>query len=376
MQNILFVVPSLRLAGAERQVVSLVNGLSEERFNIHLFTFERELDQQKDLNKQKIRFYNYPRRYKYDFAPSKRIAEIIDRENIDIVHCTLQIALLYGFIGKVMAKKKIKFINAIHTTINRDKKDELLDRLLYYHLMRRCDRVIAVCENQRKHWVNKYPYLEEKFVTIHNGIDTEKFKDDVSEGEKKAIRASLRIENGELLVGMVAGFRPEKGHEYAFRALKILLDSGIKVRLILIGDGERRDYLQSVARGLGIWENIIWLGLQKEPKKYISIFDLFLMCSKKVETFSIAILEALSMNKPVIASDLGGTSEMIIDGITGFLVTPKDPSDIAEKIKYLIDNPAILKEISKNARSFVTERFSIELMSKKTEDLLMSFHSL
>ena len=103
--KVLFIVPSLRLAGAERQVIDLVNGLSEERFNIHLFTFEKELDQLENINTKKMKFYNHPRKYKFDFAPAKRIAEIIDRESIDIVHCTLQIALLYGFIGKMRAKK-------------------------------------------------------------------------------------------------------------------------------------------------------------------------------------------------------------------------------------------------------------------------------
>lgn len=108
MLNILFIVPSLRLAGAERQVVDLINGLSGERFNIHFFTFENELDQLENINTSKVKFYNHPRRYKFDFAPAKRIARIIVTESIDVVHCTLQIALLYGFIGRMLAKKKGK----------------------------------------------------------------------------------------------------------------------------------------------------------------------------------------------------------------------------------------------------------------------------
>ncbi len=370
--NILFVLPSLGLAGAERQCVNLVNCLSEEKFNIHLFTFEKGLDQLEYLNRQKVKFYNYPRRYKYDFTPSKRIAEIITRENIDLVYCRLQIALLYGFLGRMLARKKPKFIVSIHTTINRTIKDELLDRLLYVHLMKCCDKIITVCENQRKHWVKKYSFLEGKFITIHNGIDTEKFKDDVSEDEKRAIRASLKVEDNELLIGMIAGFRPEKGHEYVLRSLKLLLDSGMRVKLILIGDGEKRNSLQSLADELGVWGNIVWLGLQKEPKKYMSIFDVFLMSSYRVETFSNAIIEALSMSKPVIATDIGGTSEMVKDGINGFLVKPKNPEDIAEKVKYFIENPDDVKRLSENARLSAVEGLNKELMITKTEELLMT----
>ncbi|MDN3513895.1 MAG: glycosyltransferase family 4 protein [Candidatus Brocadia sp.] len=371
MLNILFIVPSLRLAGAERQVVDLINGLSGERFNIHFFTFENELDQLENINTSKVKFYNHPRRYKFDFAPAKRIARIIVTESIDVVHCTLQIALLYGFIGRMLAKKKVKFIDAVHTTVNRNRKYELLDRILYLPLMKRCDRIIAVCENQRKHWIEKYPCLKEKFITIHNGIDIEKFKDNIKEDEKKQIKTSLEIEDDELVIGMVAGFRPEKGHEYAFKALKLVIASGVHVKLVLIGDGERRDYLQSIARELGIWDNIIWLGLQKEPKGYLSIFDIFLMPSTAVETFSIAMLEALAMNKPVIATDLGGTSEMVIDGQNGFLIRPKNPEEIAAKIKYLIENPDNLKRLSQNTRASVINKFTKELMVRKTEEFLL-----
>ncbi|GAB61614.1 MAG: glycosyltransferase family 1 protein [Candidatus Jettenia sp.] len=372
MQNILYIIPSLRLAGAEKQIIGLVNGLSEKRFNIHLFTFESPLDQLDSLNKQKVKFYNYPRRYKFDFSPSKKIAEIINRENIDIIDCRLQIALLYGFLGRILAKKKVKFTTSVHTTINRNRKDELLDRLLYVQLMKYCDRVITVCENQRKYWIRKYPFLEEKCITIHNGIDIDEFKDDVSEDEKKALRASLKIEDDELLVGTVAGFRPEKGHEYILRALKLLLNSGVKIKLILIGDGERRNYLQSLAHELGIWRNVIWLGLQKEPKKYISIFDIFLMASYRVETFSNAIIEALSMSKPVIATDVGGTSEMVKDGVNGFLVRPKNPEDISEKITYFIKNPQCFRRFSQNARLCAVEGLSKERTIMKTEELLMT----
>ena len=369
-RKVLFVLPSLNLGGAERQTVDLVNSLSGDTFKTHLLTFEKELDLLPFLNRDNVSFHNQRRRYKYDLLPSREIARIIDSESIDILHTTLQIALFYGSLGRLMARKKPRHVTAIHTTINRNLKCELFDRLLYVPLMRRCDRIITVCDKQREHWSRKYPYLAVKIVAIHNGIDLERFRDDISKEEKARIKATLGTREGELLVAMVAGFRPEKGHEYALRALKMTLDRGRKARLVLIGDGEERSFLERLARDLGIGERVAWLGFRQDPKPYLGVVDLVVM-SSPVETFSIAILEALAMGKPVIATDMGGTSEMVRDGINGFLVKPRDPGSMADKIVSLIDDQEALRRLSSQARESV-RHFDVSEMVRRTGDVFLN----
>lgn len=374
--NALFIVPSLHLCGAERQVVDLVNGLVGDKFHIHLLTFEKELDQIDRLNTEKVKFYNYPRRYKYDFSVAKKIADIIDEEDIDIVHCTMSIALLFGFLGKLRAKKRVKLINAIHTTINRNLRAEMFDWFLYVPLMTFSSRIITVCQNQRSHWSRKYPFLACKFVTIHNGIDMEKFKDILTAKEKKEQKKSLGIQDKEFIIGILAEFRPEKGHEYAFEALKALVDEGQRIKLMLIGDGERKNYLQLLSKKLGISTNTIWIGYQKDPRKYISICDIILLPSY-AESFSLAILEALSMGKLVIATDVGGTSEMINDGWNGFLVKHRDIPSIVERLHELINNESLRNKLSDNARVSVMNRFCVFEMVRKTEELITELvHSI
>jgi glycosyltransferase involved in cell wall biosynthesis len=365
----LFVLPSLGFGGAERQVIDLVNGLPSGEFECHLFTFERTLDLASTLDRSRVRLYNLPRRYKFDLSPTKAIADIVDQECIDVVHCTLQIALLYGLIGSARARRKVILINAVHTTINRNLKYEILERVLYAQLMRFCDRIITVCHNQRIHLQSKYPFLGSTMCTIHNGIDTDKFNDLLTEDAKKEMKRSLGMGDDEFVIGMVGAFRPEKGHEYAFEAIRALRDAGSKVRLVLVGDGERREYLRSVSARLGLEDSIVWLGFQEDPRRYISLFDVLLMSSYTVETFSIAILEALSMGKIVIATDIGGASEMIEDGCNGFLVPPRRPELIADKVSRLLSNPSELATMSKRTRSVVLEKFDKSVMIRKTVDL-------
>jgi glycosyltransferase involved in cell wall biosynthesis len=369
-RNLLFIVPSLGVGGAERQIVSIVNGLAGEKYNIHFFTFEKQLNLLQDLNREKIKFYNYPRRYKLDITPCKQIANIIDLNKINIVYSILEIAFIYGFIGRVMAKKKPRFIASIHTTFNPDLKREFFERFIYAPLLIKYDKIITVCSNQNRYLANKYPFLKKKLVVRYNGVDTRKFIDDISNEQKSKLRQGLGVQNNELIIGMIANFRITKSHEYAFKALKSLLDSGVKIKLILIGDGKRKGHLQSLAKKLGISQNIVWLGVQSEPKKYISIFEILLLTSVSGEAFSNAVLEALSMNKPVIATDIGGTSEMVVDGLNGYLVRPKDPKAIAEKIQYLAEHRDILQNLSDNARQSIIHKFDIRQTIEKTRKLL------
>ena len=271
--RVLFVLPSLAIGGAERQVVDLVNELSKDRFNVHLLTFEKELNLLERLDKQETQIYHVPRRYKFDLKPIRKITQIIEDENIDILHGTNQIALLFGFLGKLKAKKKVKFVLAIHRTFNQSLKNELLDWFLYAPLMMLTDRIIAVSGNQRRHLSRKYPFLSSKFVTIHNGIDMKRFENRLSPEGKSELRKSLGIGEDEFAAGIVANLRVEKGHEYAFRALKTVLNSGKKCRLLLIGSGARQHYLHSLSQQLSISRSIIWMGYQEDPRPIMSICD-------------------------------------------------------------------------------------------------------
>lgn len=370
-RNVLFVLPSLGFGGAERQVIDLVNGISKDKFNVFLLTFEKDLDQLEKVDREKVKFFNYQRKSKYDLAVTKRIAEIIDSKDIDIVHWTNQIALLYGLVGKWRAKKKVKFIGAIHTTVNRNLKMELYDWFLYVPLMTFCKSIITVCDNQRKHWSRKYPWLRRKFVTVHNGIDTERYKDTFPEIEKESLKESLGIKPDEFTFAILSAFRPEKGHEYAFHALKVLIDQGKRIKLLLIGDGERKTFLQSLSEKLSLSPTIIWAGFQKDPRSYMSICDVFLIPSYAVETFSIAILESLSMGKPVIATHIGGASEVIQDGINGFLIRPKEVESIIQNLLKLAEDADLRGALGRNARESVTEKYRVTDMVQKTEALLV-----
>ena len=372
--NILFIISSLEFGGAQRQVIDLVNRMSEDHFNIHLLTFERQLAQLDRLDKIKVVFHSFPRQHKFDLSPTREIAKIIRNKKIDIIHCTNQISLLFGFFGKLRSRKRIKLVFAIHTTVARDLKHEVLDWFLFAPLMIFCQFIITVCHNQRFLWSKKYPLLREKFITIYNGIDMDSNKITLTEKDRDRIKKTLGFRDREFIIAILAEFRPEKGHEYVFYAVKKLLGSGYDIKLLLIGDGERKEYLQSLSHRLSIYDNIIWLGFQKDPGQYLSISDVVIFAA--LESFSIAMLEAFSLGIPVVAADAGGTPEMLQDGENGFLFKLKDIDSMVKKITLLITDIDLRNKLAGNSRDSVINRFSIEKMVDKTETLLIKLTSI
>lgn len=367
--KILFIIPSLRLAGAEQVTVELINALAAKGYCIHLLTFESDLSLKSAVDSSKVSFYHFSRRYKYDLSIAARVAEIIDREKIDVVYCVLQIAMLFGYLGLRLARYKPKLIDAIHTTINRTRKDDYLDKILYVPLMRRCDRVIAVCDTQKSHWVKKFPSLAERITTIHNGVDAQTFSRQVDAVAKTSLRKKLGIQDGELVIGMVAGFRPEKNHKDVLAAVSCLVKNGMPVKLLLVGDGGLRQELENIIGGSGLTNRVIMVGFTKEPRQYLSIFDVGVLFSS-AETFSMAILEMFAMCIPVVASDIGGTSEMVQNDVNGYLVKSHDVMDLTEKLTVLLSQPEKQKQLGTNARQTVLDRFTKGVMLDKTMKML------
>jgi glycosyltransferase involved in cell wall biosynthesis len=375
--KILFILPALRLGGAEKQVVDLLNNLSTERFEVSLFTFEKDQKLIEKINQEHVRYYNVPKSSFLDLSVTKKIAGIIDSSEIDIIHCTLQISLLYGFIGRLMARRKPKLIDAIHTTINRSRKYDIFDRFLYVPLMHKCDAIISVCNDQKEFWSRKYPSLAGNMQTVHNGIDSLYFLDDTVKEVKLNLKLELGIDDKDIVVGIVAGIRPEKNHGGVIDVAAELMRRGLSVKFLFVGGGlpGQDSYLTSLkekATRLGVAGSIIWAGATMTPKPYISIFDIGIMFSLTTETFSLSLLEYLSMGKPVVAADIGGTREMIHSGINGYLVPMNDLNAFSDRLADLIQNDQLRLNLAANARELVLSELTVVKMAAKTEKILES----
>lgn len=369
----LFIVPSLHRAGAEIQLVDLVNGLSNQHFKKYLFTFERNLDQKNRLDTDQVEFFTLPRRSKFDIAPVKRISELIDLHQIDVIHCTMRFPLLLAALGRIRAKRKPQILTALHSTYSYSVKQELQNRLLYRYLLQYSSNgIIFVCHNQRNLWLSKYPGLKDHSSVIFNGIDPMDFSRKDWKEDGVNLKEQLKIPQSAQVVSCVASFRPVKGHSFLIDAFASLPDTAY---LILAGEGQTRPIIEQAVQRLGLGERIKFLGNIDNIRPLLAMSDLTVLPST-AETFSMAMLEAMSMEVPVLATDVGGTSEAVVPYETGILVNPGSVSDLEKGLSEALMTPEKLVAMGKAGRRMVLANFTKDKMIAETASYLKSHTNL
>lgn len=370
-KKILIVIPSLYLAGAELATIDIINHIASGSLDIHIITLANCNDGAGLLKDEKVTLHSFPRAHRFDLLPVLRISNLIKEHRFSVVYCVLPVAFFYGSLGRFLSGVRSRIVVSVHKFDPVSLKEAVFERLvlpLFYDVS---DKIVCVCAYVKNRLIGSCPRLENKAIVAYNGIDTDRFKDDISYGRKKELRSFIGLKDGDFVIGMVGGLRPEKRHEDAIAALKIIKHTHTRAKLVIVGEGDRRRSLESMSSDNGVADNIVWIGKRTDPREIISIFDIYLQ-SSMIETFSIAALEALSMGKPVIATAVGGTAEMIKDGLNGYLVRAGSPQDIAGRIISLMDNPDILTGLSKNARASAEKQFNIERTVRIYEELFMN----
>lgn len=367
--KVLFILPSLKRAGAETQTIDLVNGLSSEQFEKHLLSFESEMDLLDRIDANSVVYHHLPRNTKLDWALARKIGQLLNDLQIDIMHCSLMIALFWGWVGRLNSKRsKIPLMVSLHTTTNRNRRADFFDYIVYQWLLRACSKVIFVCVNQQQHWIRRFPFLMFKAQCIHNGIDIHRFEPSTVRQEGIALKHQLGLSDTDIVISQIAAFRQEKGHLIMLEAFKQLRDQLNNVHLLLAGDGPLKPIITNKIAELGVQNAVHLLGALPDVRPLLAVSSITVLASTAVETFSMAMLESLAMQVPMIATDIGGAGEAIRPGQTGYLVPPNDPPALVEAVKDFI----LLKNrdaMGVQGRILVEKLFRRDLMLEKYEKL-------
>lgn len=371
MQRVLFVIPMLRRAGAECQLVALVNALPPDRFEKHVLSFMEGDGLVADINANEVTIHGLIRNNKLDISVGRSIGRIIDDHQIDVVHCTLLNAVLYGAMGRYFSKRTPKLVAVIHTTENVDYKHDIADKFFYQPFLKRCDEVWFVSSTQADHWLRKMPFLSGGYRVIHNGIDLEHFDPERFRSNGRALREQMGIANEEIVLCCVAGFRTEKLHNVLIKAFDKVSRDSVPVRLLLAGVGPTQPNARALVDALGLNDVVEFLGSLTDVRPLLAASDVKVLVSA-AETFSMAMLEAMAMGLPVITTSVGGAAEAIDDGVSGYLVQPDDVDSLAAKISNLITDKALRRSIGKRARETVIKKFTSDQMVSKSSSYLAS----
>lgn len=362
------VIADSNLGGGSRHVLGILQNIDKEKFDVLLIAPRGWLTTRatkiKDLRVKIIEF-----RSKFDLASlaklKKNIAEFRAEDNPFgpiVIHAHGPRA---GYFCRYSVRFGEKFIYTEHLW-NSD--FQLKNRLNSFFqlaglksIYRKADLIVAVSNSVKKFLLGKIIGDKDKIVVIPNAIE-------ISDDEPKIIRRPGRDRGGELLIGTVGALNQQKGQIYLIRAMHLVNKSLPKTSLEIIGDGPDREKLKKEIDRLGLEAKIQLLGEQKEIKKFIKDWDLFVLPSLS-ETFGLVILEAQEIGIPVLATSVGGVPEIIKNGETGVLVPPADPERLARAICALLAEKKERTHLARNAyqslkRNYDWSKIIVELEKK------------
>jgi len=223
------------------------------------------------------------------------------------------------------------------------------------------DRVVCVSQQVADFVVQEVGIPQCKVVVIPNGIDLRNFK---YLPAKRQARAALGLPYELALIGTVARLNPVKRLDVLLQALA----SVNGVCAVIIGDGPERARLEALRKQLGLVERVRFVGQQSNVPEWLAAMDLFVLPSDW-EGMSNALLEAMAVGLPVVATAVGGTPEVVVDGVTGLLVPPRDPEALAEAIIALLQDRERAEAMGRTGQERVERYFTVERMVQKTEAL-------
>lgn len=228
------------------------------------------------------------------------------------------------------------------------------------------DKLVTTAEAIRANLITINGVDPAKVVSIPTGIDTAAYSPG---GGYSDIRDELGLDPGTPLAGMVSVLRSWKGHDYFLDAAGIVAGKIPEARFIIAGDGPRKESIAEIIRGSGLEGRVLMIGHRDDVPDILSSLDVFVQPSYANEGIPQSIIQALAMEKAVVASSLEPFREIITDGETGLLVPPKDPAALAGAIVRLLRDRPTAERLGAKGRKEVVERFSIEGMLDRTEEL-------
>ncbi len=359
--KILMVINGIKKGGRERRMLELVKDLSIARgFEVYLVSLS-DVVEYDYVHELPIKFDIIKKKSDKDISLIFKLRKIMKSFNPDIIHSWDVMASGYLTAANIFLNKAI--VNGVIYDAAPD--SSFYDRnffkvRLFAHLSK------ATVANS-KAGLKTYKTPARKSYCIYNGVDLKRFENLKPAAEmEESILGSPR--NGRFIGTMVASFNKWKDHETMIKAAVELCDRNKKFILLLVGDGPEKKSIESQVPPNLLNTQIYFLGSRNDVESILAISDVGLLITP-CEGLSNSIIEYMASGKPVIASEGGGTGELVNDGENGFLVQQKNSKMIIEKLELLMNDPALCAEMGMKGKKWIRDNFEISRMTGAYIDL-------
>lgn len=363
MIKILFVIGQLDIGGAEQQLLYLAENLDKKKYQVKICCLSKYLGilSQKQLDDLDI--VVIPQIMKPDLTRPYKLLRIVKQYQPDLIHSYLFVANTWARIIGTMCR-----VPVIISERNSMSKEPILFRFTNIFLRFLGSFLIVNSHDGAKRIISRKQFNPDKIKVIHNGIPIDKYSYQHKSENLEILKNQFGIQDYEKTIGIIGRLTYQKNHELLIRSFLKIRQLIPKIKILCIGDGPRREALKIFAKELGLEDSIIFTGRRDDIPACLAIIDALALTSRW-EGCPNVILEAMAAKVPVIATNVGGLSEIITDGETGFLIEPDNEDQLSKRILSIINYPQQAEVIIQNAFLEVKNNFSLEKMVSETEKI-------
>ena len=368
--KILFVHQNLDIGGAEVLRKHVLSYLNKERYEADVCCIERRgrigeeietLGYKVVVLDRKINIFNSP-------FILWEMYRLIKKNKYDVIQSSLFYANFFGRVAGILARTPLLIIeeHGIFKWKNKHPFFIWIDRFL----ARFTYKIICCSESVRDFTANQEGISNDKFLVLRNCLNFNSL--DIPE-TKDEIRKRHSLRQDETIIGIVGVIKKEKGHLYLIDAFNILSKKYKNLRLLIVGDGLLSDDIKKCVDNLGINRSVLFFGWRHDIPQLLKAMDIFVLPSVS-EGLGIALLEAMYMKLPIVASDVEDIPEIAYNGINGLLVPPRDSELLASAIEKLILDKRYAERLAEKAQEMVLEGFSAQRYTASLEEIYKSIH--
>ena len=353
--RICHVLLSLRPGGLENGVVTVINGLDPQRFASSVCCLQETGPFAQRIRRADVPVEAMGLKPGTDLSLPWRLARLFRRWRVDVVHTRNAESFFYGAVAATLAGVR----RLIHSEHGRVFPETPRRAFIQRVLMRRADFAFAVSHRLKHDLVSGIGLAEAQLGVIHNGVDVSRFR--------KAGGMRPAATGGPLVIGSVGRLVAVKNYGLLLQAVA-RLPASLNWRLLLIGDGPERANLEALAGSLAITERVTFAGHCDDVPARLASMDIFVLPSIS-EGLSNTLLEAMAAGCAVIASDVGGNSEIVHDGLTGGLFSSGDVDGLVRQILALATDETVRSRYVAAANAEIDRDFSLERMIANYADM-------
>ncbi len=367
--EIIHVVENLERGGLERMVIDLAGVQRAAGHRCRVICLFQSGALAGELEAQGIEVQACRKRGGFDLAALRRLRGGLRATPGAVVH-THNANAHYHTVAAAVGLPIARLINTRHGMGAAQPRSR--GEWLYRRTMRRTDTVAAVCEAARARFAQQGVSPRGRLLSVPNGIRIDRFSL-ASEEHRAALRSDLGLAPDTRIIGSVGRLNPVKDQATLLRAFARLrgnfVDTALAdTALVLVGDGALRGSLESQAAALGIGDAVRFLGDRSDVRELLQGFDVFALSSLS-EGYSMALLEACASGLPIVATDVGGNREIVVDGRNGRLVPPARDDALADAFATLLRDPTAAAAMGSAGRAWALREASVETMARRYDAL-------